>query len=121
MKVFLVGVSDVGKTAIGRCLAEKLAVPFFDLDLEIEKFFGEPLSRLESRFPTLEEFREQTAKEKAFYLRDIRADIDYFGRTYRRSHIVIDIAGQGIEESAKRIQDSLSASPFGHASVGANR
>lgn len=39
MKVFLVGVSCVGKSAIGALLAKKLNYNFYDLDDEIESFF----------------------------------------------------------------------------------
>jgi shikimate kinase len=176
MKIFLAGVSCVGKTAIGKCLAEKLRLAFYDLDLEIEKFFAEPIGRLQARFLTDYTFREETAavikrlvetnknneyvvalrpsglmdsyyrilknlqctiialtdapenilsritfydeeskplvrklseKEKAHYLREIRADMSYFGRTYKRAHLTIDIAGLGIEESARKIMDIL--------------
>lgn len=176
MKVFLVGVSCVGKTAIGKCLGEKLGLPFYDLDLEIEKFFGEPIGRLQNGFLTPNAFREKTAvvlkrlveanrnneyvvalrpsglmdcyyrilknlqctivvltdepenilsritfydkdskplvrqlteKEEADYLLEIRADLSYFGRTYKRAHLTIDIAGLGIEASATKIKDTL--------------
>jgi shikimate kinase len=44
MKIFLVGVSCVGKTTIGKRLAERLGYAFFDLDTEIEHYFALPLS-----------------------------------------------------------------------------
>ncbi len=37
MSVFLIGLPGSGKTTLGKLLAEKLAVPFIDLDEEIEK------------------------------------------------------------------------------------
>ena len=40
MRVVLTGVSCVGKTTVGRELAELLGANFFDLDHEIEMFFG---------------------------------------------------------------------------------
>ena len=40
MRVFLTGVSCVGKTTVGKELAELLGANFFDLDDEIEMFFG---------------------------------------------------------------------------------
>jgi len=40
MRCLLVGVSCVGKTTIGRLLARRLGCPFFDLDEEIERHFG---------------------------------------------------------------------------------
>jgi shikimate kinase len=37
MKFFLIGLPGSGKTTLGKQLAEKLNLPFVDLDLEIEK------------------------------------------------------------------------------------
>jgi ATP-dependent protease HslVU (ClpYQ) ATPase subunit len=48
MKVLLTGVSCVGKTTVGAKLASLLGYPFFDLDHEIETFFGKPLERLQA-------------------------------------------------------------------------
>ena len=39
-KVFLVGFMAAGKTTVGKKIAKKLAVPFFDSDKEIEKKFN---------------------------------------------------------------------------------
>ena len=39
-RIFLVGFMGSGKTAIGRRVAERLRVPFVDLDLEIERISG---------------------------------------------------------------------------------
>jgi len=61
MKVFLTGVSCVGKTAIGKCVADKLIYPFFDQDVEIEKFFDLPIERLQYKFLTPSSFREHAA------------------------------------------------------------
>lgn len=52
MRVFLVGVSCVGKTAVGQELAALRGVPFFDLDYEIERFFNRPIARLQAEFLT---------------------------------------------------------------------
>lgn len=40
MKILLFGVSNVGKTTIGKLLAEKLNFSFYDLDEEIKKYYG---------------------------------------------------------------------------------
>lgn len=65
MRVFLIGVSCVGKTTIGRRLSELLDLGFFDLDEEIESFFGTSIERLQSRFITMHSFREEAAKALA--------------------------------------------------------
>ncbi len=62
MRVYLTGVSCVGKTAIGRTLAELLGVKFFDLDHEIETFFGTSIERLQNKCLTIYSYREEAAK-----------------------------------------------------------
>ena len=49
MKIFLTGVSCVGKTTIGAKLAALLDCPFFNLDDEIESFFSMPIERLQEK------------------------------------------------------------------------
>ena len=44
--VVLVGMMGVGKTTVGRRLAPKLGLPFYDADHEIEKAAGMPVSDL---------------------------------------------------------------------------
>lgn len=40
MKILLFGVSNVGKTTVGKILAEKLQINFYDLDDEIKKCYN---------------------------------------------------------------------------------
>ena len=54
MKIFITGVACVGKTTIGARLAALLGYQFFDLDIEIERFFGAPIARLRQRWPPAE-------------------------------------------------------------------
>lgn len=61
-QIFVTGVGCVGKTTIGARLAELLGGQFFDLDHEIERFFGTKIGRLQSRFLTMHSFREEAAK-----------------------------------------------------------
>jgi shikimate kinase len=176
MKVFLAGVSCVGKTAIGMSLAGRLGCSFYDLDREIEKHFGESLGRLSSKTLTPYSFRKQfiapvisklmqseregsfvmaltpsslmdnayaalrgagvvvalrdspedilgritfydeesrpicktlTDEERAHYLKDIRKDIQYFGRSFRKADLVVDIGGLDIEESGALLERRL--------------
>jgi shikimate kinase len=57
MRIFLAGVSCVGKTTVGARLAGLLEYRFFDLDVEIERFFGTSIERLRSRYLTSHDFR----------------------------------------------------------------
>jgi shikimate kinase len=62
MRIFLVGVSCVGKTAIGADLAKLLDCSFFDFDEEVERFFGMPIEHLQERFENMELFRQEASK-----------------------------------------------------------
>ena len=57
MRIFLAGVSCVGKTAIGARLAGLLEFRFFDLDIETERFFEMSIERLRNRHLTSHDFR----------------------------------------------------------------
>ena len=59
-KVFLVGFMAAGKTTVGKKIAKKLAVPFFDSDKEIENKFKMNINNIfdkygESQFRKIEE------------------------------------------------------------------
>ncbi len=176
MRIFIVGVSCVGKTVVGAKLAALLGCPFFDLDDEIESFFSMPIERLQEKFLTMYSFRQEAAKalkylleredngnsvialppsglmgnywrvvkkangvivaltddaanileritfydkdshliekhltkkEKLFYLKDIKKDITYFGRTYKRADLSVRISGLGPEQAAKKVKELL--------------
>jgi len=48
-----------------------------------------------------------TDEERACYLKDIRDDMRYFGRTFRKADITADIGGLGVEASAELIERLL--------------
>ncbi|MHA1974415.1 MAG: shikimate kinase [Candidatus Hodarchaeales archaeon] len=63
MRIFLTGVGCVGKTTIGAKVAELLyGYCFFDLDQEIEKFFGISIERLRNKFLTIHSYQIEAAK-----------------------------------------------------------
>ncbi len=176
MRVFLTGVGCVGKTTIGRRAADLMGLAFFDLDDEVEAFFGTSIERLQGRFLTPHSYRNEAAKallrllerpesrrsvialppsglmggylrvvkrsagvvvvlrdepekileriiffdidsnpidrrltatEKRAYLREIKKDITYFGKTYARAHLSVYIAGLDVEVAARRVQEAV--------------
>lgn len=178
MRVYLTGVSCVGKTAIGRDLASLRSTPFFDLDAEVESYFGTSIERLQNRFLTGHSFRNEAAKalsallsrptstsavialppgglmggywrvvkmspgktvaltdtpenilarisfydvdskpiekeltdeEKRLYLREIKKDITYFGKTYTRADYRVHIAGLDAFAAAQKVQNVVLA------------
>lgn len=68
MRVFLTGVACVGKTTVGRRLAELMGLSFFDLDAEIERFFGMSIERLQQKYWTPHGFRKEAAKALSYIL-----------------------------------------------------
>ena len=175
MKVFLTGVSCVGKSTIGASLAVRLGCPFHDLDLEIEKHFAKPLEQLWAEVMTSYAFRQTFAAvvlkkvvaaetnvvialppsglldcmwrilkdvervvvvlrdspqnilsritfydadshpvlkvlsgdERAYHLKKIKKDINYYKQPYSRADLTVDIDGLGIEGSAAKIEGLL--------------
>lgn len=49
MRIFLIGFMGAGKTTVGRLLAERLDMPFVDLDQEIEQRFAGTIRELFER------------------------------------------------------------------------
>ena len=175
MKVFLAGVSCVGKSAIGASLAVRLGYPFYDLDTEIERHFAKPMARLWSEVFTPYAFRKQFSsvvlkkvlaaepnvvvalppsglmdcmwrilknvervvvalrdspqnilarstfydadsrplvktlsdEERPYHLKEIKKDIAYFGRSFPRADLTVDLDGLDVESSATKIEGLL--------------
>lgn len=61
MILYLVGISCVGKTTIGKLLADKIGFTFFDLDEEIEKYYNKPIERIQDEFLTMNGYREKAS------------------------------------------------------------
>lgn len=53
--------SCVGKTTIGKMLAEKIDYSFFDLDEEIEKYYEKPIERVQDESLTMNGYREKAS------------------------------------------------------------
>jgi len=47
--------------------------------------------------------RQLTEEERRLHLREIRKDVSYFGRTYRRAHVTVDIAGMRPNDVARKL------------------
>lgn len=71
MIIFLVGVSCVGKTEIGGKLAKLIDYSFFDLDHEIEEFFGMAIEHIQEKHLTMRSFR-QSASKALLHLLDLK-------------------------------------------------
>lgn len=59
MIIYLVGLSCIGKSTIGRMLAEKIGYSFFDLDEEIEKYYQQPIERIQDECYSMNGYRKK--------------------------------------------------------------
>ena len=62
MILYLVGISCVGKTTIGKMLAETIDFSSFDLDIEIQNFYNKPIERIQDECFSMNEYREKASK-----------------------------------------------------------
>ena len=62
MIIYLVGISCVGKTTIGRMLADNTGLLFYDLDREVQKYYNKPIERIQNECITMGHFRQKASK-----------------------------------------------------------
>ena len=68
MRVFLSGVGCVGKTTVGLRLAELMGLRFFDLDTEIERFFGMSIEQFHQKYWMPHDFRKEASRALSYIL-----------------------------------------------------
>jgi len=61
MIIYLVGISCVGKTTIGRMLAEKIGFTFYDLDDEVESYYEAPIEVIQKECFSMNGFRAKAS------------------------------------------------------------
>ncbi|MCX6266074.1 MAG: hypothetical protein NTW16_01770 [Bacteroidetes bacterium] len=61
MKIYIVGISCVGKTTIGKLLADYLDFSFYDLDTEVEVYYQKPIEILQSDCLTMNGYRQKAS------------------------------------------------------------
>lgn len=61
MIIYIVGISCVGKTTVGRLLAKKINYSFFDLDEEIENYYQKSIERIQDECITMNKYREKAS------------------------------------------------------------
>ena len=61
MIIYLVGVGCVGKSTIGKILADEIGFEFFDFEIEVEKYYQKPIERIQAEFFTMNGYREKAS------------------------------------------------------------
>lgn len=176
MKIIIVGVSCIGKSTVGKILADHLGYRFFDFDFEVERHFNSHITFLKQKYPRESTYRakasvvlskilseqpddfvmamppsglmdhywkiikqddslvtvalwdepenilkritfyddyskpmvyEMTKERKKYYLKEIRLDIEYFGRSYKKAKIQVAIEGRSAQQVADELWELL--------------
>ena len=55
--------------------------------------------------------RNLTDNEKGLHLREIKRDIAYFNRSFRRADVSIDISGCSLDDASRKVRDALKPAP----------
>lgn len=89
MRVFLIGYMGVGKTTVGKVLAARLGLPFFDLDAEIERHSGMEIPEIfaqkgEAHFRETERKLLRQMLEKSGYVLSLGGGTPMYGDNLRR-------------------------------------
>lgn len=53
-----------------------------------------------------------TDREKGLYFREVKRDIAYFSRSFRRAHVSVDITGCSPNEASRKVRDALTPTPL---------
>jgi shikimate kinase len=75
MRIYIVGVSCVGKSTVGMLLAEKFGYDFVDFDLYVEKRFGNSIERIKNTCFNEHEYRDKVKHLLAEILNDYKDNI----------------------------------------------
>lgn len=62
MIIYLVGIGCVGKTTIGRMLADNIGFLFYDLDHEVQNYYNKSIERIQNECLTMGHFRQKASK-----------------------------------------------------------
>lgn len=114
MMILLTGVSCVGKSTIGRKLAEDLGFQFFDLDVEIERFYGKSISRLQQETitpyswrlkgaPVLKKTLEENCHKDTVVALPPSGLMDAYLRVIKKSQALVVVLTDAPENILKRI------------------
>lgn len=110
MKIIIVGVSCVGKSTIGKILADKIGYKFFDFDFEVENYFNSHITFLKREYPFERTYREKVSVVLSKILKENNDNfilamppsglMDHYWRIIKRDESLITIA---LRDKAKNI------------------
>ena len=61
MKIYIIGISCVGKTTIGGLLSDYLGFSFYDLDIEVQKYYQKPIEIIQNECFSMNGYRQKAS------------------------------------------------------------
>ena len=116
MKIYLVGISCVGKTTIGRLLANYLDFSFYDLDDEVQKYYHKPIEIIQNECFTMNKYRQKASVvlDRLLKIQDNSVISgtpsglrDSYLQIYKKHKKEIDIISVNIIDTPENILDRL--------------
>jgi shikimate kinase len=116
VKIYIVGISCVGKTTIGKLLADYLDFSFYDLDAEVEAFYQKPIEILQNECLTMNGYRQKASVVLDLLLKKPDNIVisgapsglrDAYLRVYKKHKKVIDIKSVLIIDTPENILKRL--------------
>lgn len=116
MKIYIVGISCVGKTTIGRLLADYLGFSFYDLDSEVEKYYQKPIEIIQNECLTMNGYRQKASvvldkllkKRKNSVISGTPSGLqDSYLQVYKKHKKRIDLISINILDNPKNILERL--------------
>ncbi len=116
MKIYLVGISCVGKTTIGKLLADLLGYSFYDLDQEVEIYYQKPVEIIQKGCLSMNGYREKASivldillnKQENSVISGTPAGLrNSYLQIYKKHKKRIDLISINIIDDPKNILDRL--------------
>ncbi|MEA1873810.1 MAG: shikimate kinase [Bacteroidota bacterium] len=116
MIIYLVGISCVGKTTIGKLLADYIDFEFCDFYEQIEEYFERPIEYIQNEFLTTNGFREKTSvvlnkilkKDKDMVIASTASGLrDHYLKQYKITKKTKDIVSINLIDKPENILNRL--------------
>jgi shikimate kinase len=116
MKIYIIGISCVGKTTIGRLIADYLGFSFYDLDSEVQKYYQKPIEIIQNECLTMNGYRQKASIVLDILLKNQDNSVisgtpsglrDSYLQVYKKHKKEIDLISVNLIDKPENILDRL--------------
>lgn len=116
MILYLIGISCVGKTTIGKLLADKIGFEFYDLDIEVQNYYNKSIERIQDECFSMNGYREKASivldnlfsKANCSVISGTPSGLKYsYLRVYKKHKAIKDLYSIHIKDSFDNVLERL--------------